>query len=252
MKAILLACIWVSQVAPLLAQKTDTQLTATILHRDSLFWQAYNTCNISEMRTLFTDDIEFYHDKGGTTLGLDSLIATLQTGLCKDPATYALRREAVPGSVHVYPLHKQGVLYGAIIEGEHVFYIRQPGKDEYIDGQARFNHLWLLRDGEWKMARVLSYDHHAATYVNKRVVISLPEAGLSSYIGKYQGPQSHAVEIVLEDGHLVVILGDKRFTIYAETQDRFFMKERDLTFTFDGGKLAVREHGAIAEELMKQ
>ena len=250
MKTFLYSCLLLlGPVTPLLAQETES----IILHRDSLFWNAYNRCDLTGMDSLFTDNVEFYHDKGGATFGLDSLRASIKNGLCKDPASFALRREAILGSVHVYPLGKNGVVYGAIMEGEHVFYIKQAGKDEYIDGQARFTHLWLKSpDGAWKMARVLSYDHHAAEYINKRAEIAVSDSVLRSHAGTYNGPQNGGIVIGVEKGHLLLFNRDKRFALYAETPDRFFMVERDLTFTFSEGKLVVREHGAVAEELVRQ
>lgn len=252
MKTILLALLFIGQTASLLAQQSDAEVTATILHKDSLFWGAYNTCSLQGMRTYLADDVEFYHDKGGMTLGLDSLMASIGKGICRNPDNYQLRREAVEGTVHVYALRKANEVYGAVISGEHVFYIKQAGKDEFIDGHASFTHLWLLRDGVWKMARVLSYDHGPATYVNKRQEITLPDTTLRAHMGKYKGPQTGLVEVAIDGSHLVLLMGANRLPLYAETPDRFFSKERDLTFTFAPGKLVVREHGAVAEELVRQ
>jgi hypothetical protein len=209
------------------------------------------------MKVFLTTDCEFYHDKGGPTMGLDALMQTIANGLCKEPDNYALRREAVPGTVHVYPLHKDGIIYGAVISGEHVFYVRQSGKTEYLDGQARFTHLWLLTDGKWKMARILSFDHHPATYISQKTVITLPDSVLVSYAGKYKGPQN-IVEIKTEGEKLVLFMGEKTMPLYPETTTRFFSKERDLTFEFTKDtttghqKMIVREHGAVAEELVKE
>ena len=235
----------------------DSALQSTILHDDSLFWQAYNHCDIPGMKAFFTTDCEFYHDKGGPTMGLDALMNNIANGLCKDPATYALRREAVPGTVHVYPLHKDGIIYGAVISGEHVFYIHQSGKTEFLDSHARFDHLWLLTDGKWKMARILSYDHHPATFTSQKTVITLPDSLLQSYAGKYKGPQN-TTKIKAAEGRLDLLMGEKTMPLYPETPTRFFSKERDLTFEFTKDtttgrqKLIVREHGAVAEELVKE
>jgi hypothetical protein len=144
----------------LFAQKEDQQLTSTILRKDSLFWMAYNSCDTVKFREFFINDVEFYHDKGGITLGLENLLAITKKNLC-GPNDFRLRREAVPGTVKVYPMQSSGVIYGAIISGEHVFYIKQAGK-ETLDGLAKFTHLWLLKNGVWKMTRVLSYDHGPA------------------------------------------------------------------------------------------
>jgi hypothetical protein len=233
-------------------QYNDEQVSTVILHDDSLFWQGYNRCDMQGMKTFVADDVEFYHDKGGTTFTADSLLAALKNGLCKDQTQYALRREALAGSVHVYTLRSNGAVYGAIISGQHLFYIKQPGKDEFADGLARFTHLWLFKDGAWKMTRVLSYDHGPAPYINKRQEVSVSEDVLKTYLGKYKGPQSGMGEVILADGHLLLVINTDRVPLFAAGQGVFFVKERDLTFTFGEGKMVVREHGAIAEELIKQ
>jgi hypothetical protein len=121
---------------------------------------AYNNCDTGSFPQFFFEDVEFYHDKGGITLGLEGITSTMKKNLCS-PKDFRLRREAVKGSVKVFPMQNSGVIYGAIISGEHVFYIREKGT-ERLDGLAKFTHLWLLKDGSWKMARILSYDHGPA------------------------------------------------------------------------------------------
>ncbi len=59
----------------------------------------------------------------------------------------------------MFPLRCGDALYGAIMTGEHRFHVRAPGRPEALDGVAKFTHLWLLQDGGWKLARVLSFDH---------------------------------------------------------------------------------------------
>jgi uncharacterized protein DUF4440 len=129
--------------------------------RDDAFWLAYNACDTKAFRGFFTADVEFYHDRGGPTIGLDALDTALATKLCGGPST--LRREAVPDTVRWSILRNGDIVYGAIVAGEHVFYVREPGKAEFLDGRARFLTLWLLKDGAWKMARLVSYDHGPAT-----------------------------------------------------------------------------------------
>mgnify|MGYP000612992128 CR=1 FL=1 len=125
-----------------------------ILRLDSLFWQAYNTCDVPGMAQFLSEDLEFYHDKSGLTAPKKALVAGMKTGLCGN-ADLHLRREAVKGTVEVFPLHN----YGAILSGEHVFYVVPKGKEEYLDGIAKFTHVWRYEGGKWTMARVLSYDH---------------------------------------------------------------------------------------------
>jgi Domain of unknown function (DUF4440) len=141
------------------AQTEHEKLTATILHLDSAFWNAYNKCDTAVFKNFFTDDVEFYHDKGGITTSSSALVEIMDKNLCGNN-NYRLRREALAGTVRVYPMQNGNEIYGAIISGEHLFYITANGKPEYLDGHASFMDLWLLNNGEWKMARILSYDHH--------------------------------------------------------------------------------------------
>jgi hypothetical protein len=146
------------------SQSPIEKLSETILYNDSLFWTAYNTCDVESAEKFFTNDMEFYHDKGGITLGLNSFMDAFKKNLCAEDGKFRLRRDAIPNTLKVYPLQQADSIYGAILSGDHVFYVIEQGKDPRLDGQAKFTHLWLLQDGVWRMARILSYDHGPATY----------------------------------------------------------------------------------------
>jgi uncharacterized protein DUF4440 len=148
------------------AEPSPADVATAVLERDTAFWKAYNACAVAALPQFFTTDVEFYHDRGGVTLGLEALVASLRDNLCSNPA-YHLRREAVAGTVQVFPLKKGDAVYGALLAGEHVFYVTDKGKPEFLDGHARFADLWLLKDGAWKMARILSYDHGPAVKPGK-------------------------------------------------------------------------------------
>ena len=143
------------------SQETEQKITQHILHKDSLFWQSYNRCDTSGYDQFFSNDLEFYHDKGGITLGVQKLALSLKNNLCSN-SDYRVRREAIKESVKIFPLQNNGVIYGAVLSGEHFFYVLEKGKEERRDGKAKFTHLWLLKDGVWKMTRILSYDHGPA------------------------------------------------------------------------------------------
>jgi Domain of unknown function (DUF4440)/Domain of unknown function (DUF3471) len=234
------------------AQSQKDNLSETILHEDAQFWDAYNHCDVEKMSQFFWPDIEFYHDKGGPTIGASALIETLSKNLCAN-LTFRLRREAIPETIKVFPLQKNGVTYGAVLSGEHYFYINDNGKPEYRDGMAKFFHVWLLKDGTWKMARVISYDHHEAPHENTRKEVPLPPSVLERYVGKYDGPQSGAL-VVSRDGNLLSLAdGGKKYVLHPESENVFFTSDRDLTFEFvkEGSKVSkmvVREHGAVVEE----
>ena len=239
----------------LVGQKEIEKMSATILQKDSLFWTVYNTCATDRYKEFFSEDVEFYHDKGGMMHGLDSLVASAKRNLC-GINNFRLRREAVEGSVKVFPLQKSGVIYGAILSGEHVFYILEKGKEPKLDGLAKFTHLWLLQNGEWKMTRILSYDHGPAGGINTKKEISLAPEILKIYEGNYTGPQTGAMTIRAENGLLILAIKDKSFSLHPEAQHRFFITERNLDFEFkvknsnQVSSMIVRENGSVVEEAM--
>lgn len=146
----------------LFAQITSSStLYKTLRSNDSLLFQVgFNTCDISQFDNLLSDNFEFYHDKAGLTNSKAAFIASVQNGLCK--LDYKPRRELVAGSLQVYPLEKNGALYGAVQLGEHKFYALEKGKPTQQTDEAKFTHVWLLENGRWKLSRGLSYAHQGA------------------------------------------------------------------------------------------
>ena len=241
--------------APVFAQTEQQKLTATILHLDSAFWNAYNNCDTAHFKDFVTDDVEFYHDKGGITSGATALIESLNKNIC-GRVNQRLRREAVAGSVKVYPMQNGNETYGAIISGEHKFYITEKGKPEYQSGVANFTQLWQLKNGVWKMTRILSYNHHEPEYVNALKEIELPAHQLDQLSGTYKSAQSGTMTVTRENKVLLLKGGNNTYTLYPLSGTSFFSKERDLIFEFvkDAAgkpvKMIVKEHGAKADELM--
>jgi hypothetical protein len=242
---------------PLLAQSEKQDLTNGILLLDSLFWTAYNNCDIEKMQQYFTDDVEFYHDKGGLTLGVGNLVTSLRKNLCGNGGL-KLRREAVKGSIKVFPLQGSDVIYGAIISGEHVFYVLEKGKEERLDGLAKFTNVWILSGNVWKMSRIFSYDHGPAPYVNHRKVVKLGDKILDQFAGQYLAPQSGVCKVQKETDLLHLIIGDQKYILYPQSDNIFFVKDRDLTFEFvknqkgNISKMTVRENGNVVEEAVRK
>jgi|GEM_PF-141321 len=236
------------------AQSIADSVTAIILHLDSGFWNAYNHCDTSVFKNYLEDDVEFYHDKGGITKGASALIQSLEKNLCSN-SNYHLRREAVAGSVKVFPLMQNNQVYGAIITGEHLFYITQDGKPEYLDGDANFTHLWLLKNNAWKMSRILSYNHHAPTYVGTKKEVTLSSSQLDKLTGTYSSVQSGTLKLKRQDNTLILYDDKNSYTLYPQSATSFFTKDRDLVFNFiiDASgkpqKMVVLENGSAADEL---
>jgi hypothetical protein len=123
----------------------------TIVHMDSVLFNAFNTRNLDKLKMFFSEDLEFYHDLGGIT--------NFQTNLDAFKKTFEsdrrLRREVVPGSLEVYPIKD----YGAVEIGIHRFYVTEKGTKEKLGSEAKFVHLWQKKESEWKITRVISYGH---------------------------------------------------------------------------------------------
>ncbi len=123
-----------------------TPLFAELARMDQeLFDAAFVTCDQIKFRSLFTEDAEFYHDRTGAAYGED--VRTLKS--C--PRDNGVRRVLVPGSLEVYPIAN----YGAVQIGRHLF-TREGEQGAEV---AKFVHLWQEKDGVWRLARVLSFDH---------------------------------------------------------------------------------------------
>jgi len=132
--------------------KSQQELDKAITALDAALFDAYNRCDLEKFASFFVDDVEFYHDQGGVTLGRQNLTDSVKKNICGK-----VTRELVPGTLQVH--YMKG--YGAVEMGVHRFH--HPGHDDTEGvGEGQFIHLWQYKDGAWKITRVISYDHHAA------------------------------------------------------------------------------------------
>lgn len=133
-------------------------LFRAIKARDSLLFElGYNRCVIPVFDSLIGDGFQFYHDEAGFTGSKEAFIAGVREGLCK--LGYRAERVLDQGSLAVYPLMKNGVLYGAVQMGTHRFYANERDGKRRLTSRARFTNVWVLEAGSWKLKSSLSYDH---------------------------------------------------------------------------------------------
>lgn len=222
---------------------------AAVRAADTAFWKTYNTCDIPATGDFFTADIEFYHDKGGVTKTREALVDSIRKNICGNP-NQRVRREAVAGSVQFYPMADNR----ALLTGDHKFYITEPGKPEYVTGQAKFDDLWEYADGRWRMSRVFSYSHGGIPYTPPEA-IALPAEALAKFVGRYASKRSGTVDIATDGAQLKLSSGSHTFALFALSPTQFFVKERDLRFEFSapaGGavdRIFVRENGNVVDEI---
>jgi hypothetical protein len=136
----------------------SSDLYQIIKEKDSLLFNlGFNNCDISQFEKLVSEKFEFYHDQSGIKNSKSAFINSIQNGLCK--LNYKPKRVLVESSLEVYPLNNKGTLYGAIETGIHHFYAIEKDSSEYLTSIAKFNHIWILENGNWKLSKGLSYDH---------------------------------------------------------------------------------------------
>ena len=63
-------------------------------------------------------------------------------------------------SIHL--LRNGGEIYGAIQNGKHRFYGEENNRPKYLTSTADFTHLWVIEEENWKLKRVLSFNHKEA------------------------------------------------------------------------------------------
>lgn len=127
------------------------ELSDRIAALDAAMFAAYNACDIDKVGAYFTEDLEFYHEKGGVTHTRNASLDIMRKNLCG--GDNRVRRELVRESLEVRPINN----YGAVQTGEHRFYLTQKGRQEKLDGVCKFVMLWQQKGGEWRISRVVSY-----------------------------------------------------------------------------------------------
>jgi Domain of unknown function (DUF4440) len=137
-------------------------LTTAVAAADARFFDLFfNRCEPDQLRTMVTGDFEMYHDRGGVVaLSADQFVEDYRRACTARaaPDAWRSRRALIDSSLHVDPVPG----FGAIEEGEHLFYERRGDGPERLAGRARFVQLWQQTPDGWRLARVFSYAHGAA------------------------------------------------------------------------------------------
>jgi hypothetical protein len=123
----------------------DKELYNTIVKMDSVLFDAYDNCKLDVSEAMYSDSIEFYHDRGGLLTSKKILIESLKNNICG-----RVTRRLVKGSIEVYPVPN----FGAIEIGEHGFDNKlEPDAPKTT---ARFIIIWQYKEGKWFVSLVLS------------------------------------------------------------------------------------------------
>ena len=225
---------------------------------DARYWKAFNDCEVQKLAAMNTDDLEFYHDVGGMSKGVAVFSEDFARNICSRPDAARIRREAVADSLRFYPMRDGAILYGAIVSGEHLFYdVPKDGK-EVLTVRAHFTHMLLLQNGEWKVSRVLSFEHGPVRKLTARAEANVPAAQLDLLAGHYVEKDGAFMDIKRDGKHLSLSSGNAVFVLKAGGKDEFFASDRPLTMMFardrsgKGRTLTVREEGKVVAEAVRR
>lgn len=154
MSKILAAICLTAASAAASAASTDLarqQLEAEITAADARLFGGLNNRDIGPMKDGFSSRLEFYHDRSGVT-GYHDNIAIFERNF---KATNRVRREAMPETVEIFPAGPNHAMH----IGKHRFCSQPSSAEAETCSVYRFSMVWEREGGQWKLLRVLSYDH---------------------------------------------------------------------------------------------
>ncbi len=123
----------------------DKDVYDIIVAMDKEYFDAYNTCDIKTQALLYSEDLEFFHDKGGLSTSKQDVLTGIENNICGK-----VTRTLVEGSIEVYPIKD----YGAIEIGYHKFYNNQEPNAK--SRPSKFIMVWKNEGGNWIISKVIS------------------------------------------------------------------------------------------------
>src|SRR5215472_15694117 len=73
-------------------------LFRTIQSLDTKLFDAYNHCDLTTLGAMVSDDLEFYHDQTGLSVGKEPFLAAIKQNMCGK-----VERELIQDTLEVYP-----------------------------------------------------------------------------------------------------------------------------------------------------
>lgn len=123
----------------------DKEVYDIIVAKDKEYFDAYNTCDMKTQASLFPEDLEFFHDKGGLSTSKQDVLTALEKNICGK-----VSRTLIEGSIEVYPIKD----YGAIEIGYHKFYNNQEPNAKSTP--SKFIMVWKNKGEKWLITKVIS------------------------------------------------------------------------------------------------
>ena len=123
----------------------DREVYDIIVTKDKEYFDAYNACDMEKQRSLYSEDLEFFHDKGGLSPSKQEVLSSIEKNICGK-----VTRTLIEGSIEVYPIKD----YGAIEIGYHKFYNNQEPNAK--SKPSKFIIVWKNENERWYISKVIS------------------------------------------------------------------------------------------------
>ncbi|MDN3643242.1 nuclear transport factor 2 family protein [Lutimonas halocynthiae] len=123
----------------------DKEVYDDIVAMDKTYFDAYNNCDMEKQASLYSEDLEFFHDKGGLSTSKQEVLTSIEKNICGK-----VTRTLIEDSIEVYPIKG----YGAIEIGYHKFYNNQEPTAK--SKPSKFIMVWKKEGDKWKISKVIS------------------------------------------------------------------------------------------------
>lgn len=123
----------------------DAKIYNEIVKMDSIFFNAYNTCDMEKQAEIYNDNLEFFHDKGGLSTSKTDVLKATERNICNK-----VTRKLVKNSIEVYPINN----YGAVEIGYHQFINK--AENNAISNPSKFIVIWKKEQQKWTITKVIS------------------------------------------------------------------------------------------------
>lgn len=229
-------------------RETPTELYQAIAHVDSLMISvAQRDCDLAAYESFLSDDFEYFHDKAGFTPSKEAEMKDMGIFCGEEQRRrQPLRRQRTEGTLKVFPMDN----YGALEFCDHVFYLQINNGTEKLVGSGKMTALWKLENDEWKVTRIISYDHqHLAE-------IELSDEILEQYVGDYSLPDR--IVNIKKEGQFLratdVTDGKPGWNtlLFAEADNSFYFNYENVQYEFLKAEdqvttLNIYENGKLIE-----
>jgi len=116
-----------------------------IIKMDSIYFNAYNNCDISTQRKFLSNDIEFFHDRAGLSTSKTEILSSIKKNICGK-----VTRILIEDSIETYPIKN----YGAVEIGYHKFINNEEPNNQSTP--SKFIIIWKEENAKWEMTKIVS------------------------------------------------------------------------------------------------